>query len=79
MLEAQVSAENSILMRMFGRPQGFLGRLGGRVMARTNRNCASWVVGLLEVQPNDKVLEVGFGPGIARYCSMTLSTTLLPD
>jgi ubiquinone/menaquinone biosynthesis C-methylase UbiE len=60
-----MNAENSILMHMFGRPQGFLGHLGGLVMARTNRSCARWVVGLLDVRPRDKVLEVGFGPGVA--------------
>jgi SAM-dependent methyltransferase len=69
-----MNPENTILMRMFGCPQGFLGRLGGRVMARTNRNCASWVAGLLDVQPNDKVLEVGFGPGIAIKLLTRLAT-----
>ncbi len=57
-------AFESILMRMFGRPQGVLGRLGGVIMARTNQKCAAWVIGLLEVQPNDRILEVGFGPGV---------------
>ena len=33
-------------------------------MARTNRQCAEWIVRPLEVQPNDKVLELGFGPGV---------------
>jgi ubiquinone/menaquinone biosynthesis C-methylase UbiE len=59
-----MSADNSILMRMFGHPQGLLGRLGGLVMARTNRACAAWVLRLLDIQTNDKVLEVGFGPGV---------------
>jgi len=49
---------------MFGRPRGSLGRLGGVIMARTNRRCAVWVVDLLCIQPNDRVLEVGFGPGV---------------
>jgi ubiquinone/menaquinone biosynthesis C-methylase UbiE len=53
-----------ILMRMFGRPTGALGRLGGIIMARTNAAFASSVIGLLDVQPSDKVLEVGFGPGV---------------
>ena len=30
-------------------------------MARTNRKCAAWVIDLLDVQPSDNVLEVGFG------------------
>jgi ubiquinone/menaquinone biosynthesis C-methylase UbiE len=59
-----MSVIDSILMRMFGRPQGILGRLGGLVMARTNREFAYWVIDLLDIQPNDKVLEVGFGPGV---------------
>jgi ubiquinone/menaquinone biosynthesis C-methylase UbiE len=54
----------SILMHMFGRPQGFLGRLGGVIMARTNENCGAWVTQLLSIGPNDSVLEVGFGPGV---------------
>jgi SAM-dependent methyltransferase len=53
-----------IFERAFGCPRGFLGKLGGHIMARTNRNCAVWVIELLAVQPHDKVLEVGFGPGV---------------
>ena len=52
-------------MRMFGCPRGLLGRLGGIIMARTNEECGNWVVGLLEVQSADSVLEIGFGPGVA--------------
>jgi len=53
-----------LLMRMFGRPQGRLGRLGGIVMARTNRKVAAWAVEQLGVRPSDRILEVGFGPGV---------------
>src|SRR5262244_3751544 len=53
-----------ILLRMFGRPQGILGRLGGIIMARSNQQCAAWVIDLLDIQPHDRVLEVGFGPGV---------------
>jgi ubiquinone/menaquinone biosynthesis C-methylase UbiE len=55
----------AILLRMFGRPHGLLGRLGGRIMARTNRRHARWTVDLLRVEPDDRVLEVGAGPGVA--------------
>ena len=51
-------------MRMFGRPRGFLGRLGGIIMARTNEECGSWVIKLLDIGPSESVLEVGFGPGV---------------
>jgi ubiquinone/menaquinone biosynthesis C-methylase UbiE len=59
-----MSVAHHILMRMFGRPKGILGRLGGIIMARTNQPCATWVIDLLGIQPHDRVLEVGFGPGV---------------
>src|SRR5262249_62002579 len=54
----------SISMRAFGRPQGVLGKLGGVIMARTNRAIAARAVELLNIQPSDRVLEGGFGPGV---------------
>jgi ubiquinone/menaquinone biosynthesis C-methylase UbiE len=57
-----MSFTEAILLRMFGRPQGMLGRLGGIIMARTNEACGAWVTQLLEIAPRDTVLEVGFGP-----------------
>ena len=51
----------------FLRPHGFGGRAAGWVMATrgSNRERNIWAVGLLDVQPHDRVLEIGFGPGIA--------------
>jgi SAM-dependent methyltransferase len=51
----------------FGQPSGLGGRIAGRVMATrsSNRKRNEWVVSLLDVQPADRVLEVGFGPGLA--------------
>jgi SAM-dependent methyltransferase len=31
----------------------------------SNRNRNQWAVALLEVQPQDHILEIGFGPGLA--------------
>ena len=59
-----MSVVRGVLIRTFGRPKGVLGRLGGIVMARTNQTCAAWVIDLLAIHRNDKVLEVGFGPGV---------------
>jgi ubiquinone/menaquinone biosynthesis C-methylase UbiE len=53
-----------LLMRMFGRPTGVLGRLGGVIMARMNREAAAQIIEMLDFRPDDKVLEVGFGPGV---------------
>ena len=60
-----MSIGRTILMRMFGHPRGLLGRLGGVILARTNRRHAAWVVGLLHVRREDRVLDVGCGPGVA--------------
>ena len=64
-----------LLMQMFGRPKGILGRLGGIILARTKRDFTQWVIPLLEVQSDSKVLEVGFGPGVAiQILAATAST-----
>ena len=55
----------SVFRRMFGQPRGFLGSLGGVIMAHTNDACGAWVIELLNVASNETVLEVGFGPGTA--------------
>jgi SAM-dependent methyltransferase len=51
----------------FGRPTGLWGRAAGLLMAHrsSNRRRNAWVVSLLEVRPDDRVLEIGFGPGLA--------------
>jgi ubiquinone/menaquinone biosynthesis C-methylase UbiE len=49
----------------YRRPTGFLGRLVGNVMARGNEHEARWTVLLLNIQPDQHILEIGFGPGVA--------------
>lgn len=55
------------LIRQFHHPRGLAGRVVGWIMAHRRSNVARnrWVVSVLDVQPTDRVLEVGFGPGIA--------------
>lgn len=55
------------VITQFVRPQGFAGRLAGWEMALrpSNRKRNRWAVALLDVQPQDHVLEIGFGPGLA--------------
>jgi ubiquinone/menaquinone biosynthesis C-methylase UbiE len=62
-----MSAEGTILMRMFGRPRGVLGRLGGIIMALTKRQVLSQVIDLLDIEPCDQALEIGFGPGVGIH------------
>jgi SAM-dependent methyltransferase len=49
----------------FARPRGLLGQLVARLMRRGNAPLNLWMVELLEVTPQDRVLEVGFGPAVA--------------
>jgi SAM-dependent methyltransferase len=51
----------------FGRPTGLLGGAAGLLMAHrsSNRKRNEWAVSLLGVRPDDRVLEIGCGPGLA--------------
>lgn len=51
----------------FGKPRGFWGKVAGWIMAHrpSNRQRNAWAVSLLDIQPADHVLEIGFGPGLA--------------
>jgi SAM-dependent methyltransferase len=56
-----------MIREQFHRPTGLLGRLAGQWLAHRSSNVARnrWAVGLLEVKPTDRCLELGFGPGVA--------------
>jgi ubiquinone/menaquinone biosynthesis C-methylase UbiE len=56
-----------ILRTQFGRPTGLLGKAAGVIMAHRQSNIdrIHWTLSLLKVQPQDRVLEVGIGPGVA--------------
>jgi cyclopropane fatty-acyl-phospholipid synthase-like methyltransferase len=53
--------------QQFGRPIGPLGRVAGWIMAwrPSNRERSHRTVDLLKLQPDDHVLEIGCGPGVA--------------
>jgi SAM-dependent methyltransferase len=55
------------VVAQFHHPRGAAGSVAGWVMAHrsSNRQRNSWVVSLLDVQPADRILEIGFGPGLA--------------
>jgi SAM-dependent methyltransferase len=59
----------SKIAAQFGKPTGLLGNLAGFIMASRSSNVvrSNWAVSLLNLQPNDRVLEIGFGPGIAIH------------
>ena len=49
----------------FGNPRGLIGHLVGLIMAYENRARNQWALSLLDIQPTDRILEIGFGPGWA--------------
>ena len=48
----------------FARPHGPLGHVAGWLMARKNLALNGWIAELADVGPGDRVIEVGFGPGL---------------
>lgn len=48
----------------FAQPTGTLGRVIGHLMALKNKERSWWVLPMLEIRQNDRMLEVGFGSGI---------------
>jgi len=49
--------------KQFSKPEGPLGWLVGHAMAMKNRERSEFVFSVLELRPQDRVLEIGFGPG----------------
>jgi SAM-dependent methyltransferase len=58
---------HSTIVQQFGNPRGLLGRLVGFVMMMrpSNRLRSMLTIQLLDIQPEDHVFEIGFGPGLA--------------
>jgi ubiquinone/menaquinone biosynthesis C-methylase UbiE len=55
------------MVSQFHYPRGLSGRLVGWEMTLrpSNRRRNVWAVSLMDVQPSDRVLEIGYGPGLA--------------
>src|SRR5262249_22487050 len=47
----------------FAHPRGWLGWIAGQLMTVTNRERSQWVQSLLDIRPDSRVLEIGFGAG----------------
>lgn len=68
------------IAEQFGKPSGFLGNIAGFIMANRSSNIEriSWGISLLNIQPSDHVLEIGFGPGVAieEMCDLVADGTI---
>lgn len=55
------------VVAQFARPTGFWGNITGFIMAHRPSNLErnEWAISLLNLQPSDRILEIGFGPGVA--------------
>jgi len=62
------------LMRQFSGPQGVLGHVAGYLMARMNRELNTWIIELLAVQQDDRVVDIGCGPGLAVEMAASRAT-----
>ena len=51
--------------RQLSLPQGFVGRVIGRLMNRHNARLNAFAVKQLALEPTDRVLEIGFGGSVA--------------
>jgi ubiquinone/menaquinone biosynthesis C-methylase UbiE len=62
------------VVSQFGNPRGWFGMLVGHAMALKNRERIAWAVSELDVRASDRVLEIGFGPGVAlkRIASLAI-------
>jgi ubiquinone/menaquinone biosynthesis C-methylase UbiE len=61
-------------VRQFSGPTGALGRVAGCFMARKNGPLNEWIVGLLDAGATDRVIEVGYGPGLAVAANAARAT-----
>lgn len=52
------------ISRQFENPKGVIGKLVGMIMTYNNNERSNWAVSLMNVKPDDTILEIGFGPGI---------------
>ena len=63
----------SYLNAQFKVPSGVCGALVGFAMANIYKERLDWTVETLDVRPDDHILEIGFGPGIAIQRVSTLA------
>lgn len=58
--------------KQFKHPLGFWGRVAGNIMALGTGPRNAWTLSFLEIQEDERVLEIGYGPGVGIHqcCKM---------
>ncbi len=54
-----------VLEDNFRQPVGWFGRMLGHVMTFQHKSLTRWTIGLMKVEPRDRVLDIGCGSGMA--------------
>ncbi len=62
------------IQHQFHHPRGLTGRIVGAVMAIENRERITWAIQKMNIQPQDDVLEIGFGPGLGIQQALEYAT-----
>ena len=64
------------IVGQFKQPHGSLGQIAGFIMARRPSNIErnQWTLDLLDLRSDDRILEIGFGPGIAIETASQIAT-----
>jgi SAM-dependent methyltransferase len=67
------------LYDQFRRPRGPLGHVAGRIMSKRSSNVerSQWTVDLLDLAPESRVLEVGYGPGLGVEAALAVSPDIM--
>jgi ubiquinone/menaquinone biosynthesis C-methylase UbiE len=55
------------ISKQFRRPTGFLGKIISRVMVKGNSPVYDKIIRELDIKPYDRILEIGYGPGIGVH------------
>ena len=55
----------AVVEKQFGKPSGTLGRFVGWLMAVSNKELSGWTVEKVNTKGADRILEVGYGPGVS--------------
>jgi len=70
-----MSSLRTVIVEQFGHPAGVVGRIVGLIMTvrSSNRERSRKTLALLDIQPADRVLEIGHGPGLALGWAASLA------